>query len=89
MIMALDIVPAGEFQRRLAEYQVRALVSPIMVTRYGRDRLVLLSAEEYPRLKRLDRQVVASGQFSDEDIASIAAAEVPAEHAYINSQTTH
>lgn len=87
MTIILHTVTDGEFQRRLEEYQDLALVSPIVVTRDGRERLVLLSAEEYRRLNRLGRHVVASGQFSDDDIASIAATEVPAEHAYLNSHT--
>jgi prevent-host-death family protein len=45
-------VPAGEFQRHIGRYQDVALAQPIAVTRNGRTCTVLISAEEYARLKR-------------------------------------
>jgi prevent-host-death family protein len=35
----------------------RGLTEPLTITKNGRNRLVLLSAEEYARLKRCDRDV--------------------------------
>ena len=43
-------VSAAEFQRNLGRYQDLALSEPVAVTSYRRDRLVLLSIEEYRRL---------------------------------------
>jgi PHD/YefM family antitoxin component YafN of YafNO toxin-antitoxin module len=43
-------VSAAEFQRNLGRYQDLALSEPVAVTSYRRDRLVLLSIEEYWRL---------------------------------------
>jgi hypothetical protein len=62
------------------------LREPIIVTKNGRDRLVVLSAEECTRLKRRDRRVVRTGELNDEDIAWIANAEVPAEHANLDEE---
>ena len=45
------IVPAAEFQRNIGTYQDRALTEPVFVTRNGREKTVLLSVEEYRRLK--------------------------------------
>jgi hypothetical protein len=36
----------------------KALIEPLTIARNGRDRLVLLSVEEYKRLKRRDRRAV-------------------------------
>jgi PHD/YefM family antitoxin component YafN of YafNO toxin-antitoxin module len=54
------------------------MTEPVTITRDGRDQLVLLSAEEYDRLKRRDRRVVRLEDFTDEEMALIAQAEVPA-----------
>jgi len=54
----MELVSAGDFQRKIGHYQDRALVEPVMVTRNGRERMVLLSAEEFKRLKRRDREVL-------------------------------
>jgi len=80
------IVPAAEFQRNIGTYQDRALTEPVFVTRNGRERTVLLSVDEYRRLKQRDREVLAVESLSDADLAAIAAAQVPAEFDHLNAE---
>lgn len=47
---------SGEFHRKIGHYQDRAIVEPIMVTRDGRQRVDLISADEYDRVKKLGRR---------------------------------
>ncbi len=82
----METVSAAEFQRQIGQYQDRALVEPVMVTRNGRERLVLLSAEEYRRLKHLDRLALPVTALSEADLAAIAAAEVPAAYAALDDE---
>ena len=56
------------------------------VTKNGRDRLVMLSAEEYACLKRGDRRVVRLEEFTDEEMALIAQADVPAEQSHLDDE---
>ena len=74
-------VSSAEFQKNFGRYQDMALTQPVTVTRNGRDRTVILSAEEYQRLRRRDRRVMGLGDFKQEDIAAIERAEPPAESA--------
>lgn len=48
--------------------------------------MVLIGADEYMRLKRRDRRVIAAGELTDEEIALIAKAEVPAEYAHLDEE---
>ncbi|MEQ1521331.1 MAG: type II toxin-antitoxin system Phd/YefM family antitoxin [Aestuariivirga sp.] len=64
-------VSAGELQRQWGRIQDIALAEPVTVTCNGRDRMVLLSTEEYNRLKRRDREVMSLADFTDADIAAI------------------
>lgn len=64
-------VSAGELQRQWGRIQDMALAEPVTVTCKGRDRMVLLSTEEYNRLKRRDREVMTLADFTDADIAAI------------------
>ncbi|MDO8353666.1 MAG: type II toxin-antitoxin system prevent-host-death family antitoxin [Aestuariivirga sp.] len=64
-------VSAGELQRQWGRIQDMALAEPVTVTSNGRDRMVLLSTEEYNRLKRRDREVMTLADFTDADIAAI------------------
>jgi prevent-host-death family protein len=82
----METVSSADFQRQIGRIQDQALIAPIMVTRNGRDRLVLLSAEEYRRLKNLDRQSLAASELSDDILAEIAAAEVPAEYRHLDDE---
>ena len=50
-------------------------------------RPVLLSVEEYDRLKRRDRRVRRIEDFTAEEMEAIAKAEVPAEYAYLDEET--
>ncbi len=79
-------ISSAEFQKNFGSLADKALTEPVTITRNGRDRLVLLSVEEYQRLKRRDRRVVRLEDFSDEEMALIAPAEVPAEHTYLDAE---
>ena len=45
-------VTAVEFQKHFGRYQDEALTQPVRITRNGRARLVMISANEYERLTR-------------------------------------
>lgn len=79
-------VTAAEFQRKIDEYQDMALTRPVAITQNDRVRTVLLSAEEYHRLKRRDRQVIAAGNLTDRQVEAIRNAKVPDEHVHLNKE---
>ena len=72
-------VSSREFQRDFGRFQDEALKSPLLITRNGRDRLVILSFEEYERLKRRDRRALAIEELSDAEVEAIRSAEPPSE----------
>ncbi len=77
-------VTITELQRHIGDIQELALKEPVSITRNGREKYILLSTEEYQRLKRRDRQVLGVEELSEEDIRDIATANVPEEYAYLN-----
>ncbi len=74
-------VSSTEFQKKIGLYQDIALTEPLAVTRNGREKIVVLSAEEYRRLKRRDREVLRVEDLTAEDLEAIAAAKPPAKAA--------
>jgi prevent-host-death family protein len=70
-------VSAAEFQRYFGRYQDEALTQPVVITRNGRERLVMISVDEYRRLRRSDRQVLRSGELSDADLAALEETRAP------------
>ena len=79
-------VTAAELRKNFGRFQDRAPVEPVAVTRYGRESVVLLSAREYHRLKRLDRQALAAEERPEEVVEAIARAEMPEEYAHSDDE---
>jgi prevent-host-death family protein len=75
------IVSAAEFHRNVGVYQDIALTRPVTITKNGRERTVLLSAQEYARLKRRDRRVIAAGELAERQVDAIRNARVPDQYA--------
>jgi prevent-host-death family protein len=84
--MEMITVSAAEFQRYFGRYQDKALTQPVVITRNGRERLVMLSVDEYRRLKRRDREVLRAGDLSDADLAAIANTEMDPRHTHLDKE---
>jgi prevent-host-death family protein len=81
-------VPEAEAERNFGLYKDRALTQPVAITSEGEPRLVLISIEEYERLKRRDRQALRVEELSDEEVALIMAAEPPEEAKQFDHEVT-
>ena len=77
-------VTTAEFIEGYGTLADTALTEPVTITKDGRDRLVLVSADEYARLKRRDRRAVLPEELTAEDAAAIAASEVDPRHGHLN-----
>ena len=75
-------VTAAEFQRHFGRYQDEAPTQPVAITRNGRDRLAMISAEEYRRLARRDREVLRAGELNNADLAAIGRRQMDPRHAH-------
>lgn len=80
-------ITSVEFQKDFGRYQEAAFKEPVAITRDGREQFVVLSAEEYHRLKRRDRQVMGLGDFTEADLQAILQAEPPQESAAFDPET--
>jgi prevent-host-death family protein len=79
-------VTTADFIKNFGSLTDQAQAEPVTITKHGRDRLVVMSAAEYQRLKQRDRRVVRAEDITDEELALIEAAEVPAEFAYLDAE---
>jgi len=60
-------ITAAELQKRFGRYRDMALREPVSVTHHGRESLVMLSAEEYKRLRALDtREAFYTHEFPED-----------------------
>ena len=62
-------ISTAEFIKNYGTLADKALQEPLTITKNGRDRFVLLNAEEFERLKRRDRRVVRIEDWTEEEFA--------------------
>ena len=79
-------VSSGEFLKAYGRISETALREPVSITNHGRDRLVLLSADEYRRLKRNDRVALSIWELSEEDIEALRISDAPEEAAQFDHE---
>ena len=64
-------VTTADFIKNFGQLADKAISEPVTITKNGRDRLVVLSVEEYGRLKRRDRQVYLAHELPDSILVAL------------------
>src|SRR5271166_2003060 len=77
-------ISSTEFGKEVGRYQDVALSQPVIVTRNGRDRTVMISAEEYLRLKRRDRQVLSTADMPEDMVEAVRKSEMDSRHDHLD-----
>jgi prevent-host-death family protein len=80
-------VSSADFLKAYGRISETALREPVTITSHGRERLVLLSADEYRRLKQNDRTALYPWELSDDDRSALAASEPTAAAAQFDHET--
>ena len=79
-------VTASEFQNAFGMLSDKARQEPVVITKHGRDSLVVMPVEEWERLKRRDRRVGLTEELAEEWVEAIRDAEVPREFAHLDAE---
>jgi hypothetical protein len=78
-------VSSAEFQRAFGLLADKALTAPIAITKHGRDHLIVLSAEEYARMKRGYRRVGLTSELPDDLLGMVEASRMDPKHDHLNA----
>ncbi len=84
--MGMIRVTASEFQETFEALSDKAFCEPVAIAKQGRDHLVVLSAEEYARWKRRDRQVNVAGPRPDGLLEAIEKRTTDPKYDYLNAE---
>ncbi len=79
-------VSASEFQQAFGALSDRARHEPVVITKHGRDSLVVMAAEEWERLRRRDRRTGFTSELPEEWIEAVQQAEVPVEFVHLDAE---
>ena len=77
-------VTSTKFQRAVGEVMFMPRRAPLTITNRGRDELVLVNAQEFNRLKELDKQSLYAWEAGQVDVDAIAQSEPSVESENLN-----
>jgi len=64
-------VTAADVSKNFGAYQDAAVRDPVIITKNGRPRTVLMAYEDYVRLSKRDRRVERTVELAEADIAAV------------------
>ena len=79
-------VTASEFQQAFGALSDKARREPVVITKHGRDSLVVMAAEEWERLRRRDRRVGLTAELPEEWAEAVREAKVADEFAPLDAE---
>jgi prevent-host-death family protein len=79
-------VTAAEVSKNFGAYQDAAVRAPVIITKNGRPRTVLMAYADFVRLSKRDRRVQRTVDLTDEDIAAIEASEMAPGYEHLNAE---
>lgn len=79
-------VSSSEFQAAFGALSDKARHEPVVITKHGRDSLVVMSAEEWGRLRRRDRRAGLTTELGEEWVEAVRNAKVPDEFAHLDAE---
>jgi len=82
----MNTVTSKEFQRNLGRYQDEALKEPVTITHHGRNRFVLISADEYQQLIKRARTALRVSELSEHDVDNIRRTTMSNEHTHLDAE---
>jgi len=77
-LIMTSTVTAAAISKNFGAYQDAAVRDPVIITKNGRPRTVLLAYEDYLRLMRRERRVELTGTLTEDDLAAVEAASMEA-----------
>ena len=77
---------AAQVSKNLGAYQDAAIRGPVIITKNGRPRTVLIAYEDFVRLSKRDRRVQRTSDLTAAEIADVERAEMAPGHAHLNAE---
>ncbi|RWP27128.1 type II toxin-antitoxin system Phd/YefM family antitoxin [Mesorhizobium sp.] len=81
-------VTAAAVSKNFGAYQDAAVRDPVIITKNGRPRTVLLAYEDFVRLSKRDRRVELTAELNADEIAAVEASEMDPSLDHLNEELT-
>ena len=81
-------VTAAAVSKNFGAYQDAAVREPVIITKNGRPRTVLMAYEDFVRLSKRDRTAQLTSQLSAAEIAAVEASEMEPGFDHLNEEVS-
>lgn len=81
-------VTAAEVSKNFGAYQDAAVRDPVIITKNGRPRTVLMAYEDFVRLSKRDRRVHLTSELTAAEIAEVEHSAMAPGHEHLNDEIT-
>jgi prevent-host-death family protein len=82
----MTTVTAAELSKNFGAYQDAALREPVIITKNGRPRTVLIAYEDFKRLSQRDRLVQRTVDLTETEIAAVEASQMTRGFDHLNAE---
>jgi prevent-host-death family protein len=79
-------VTAAAVSKNFGAYQDAAVRDPVIITKNGRPRTVLMAYEDFVRLSKRDRRVELTAELSADEVATVEASEMEPGRDHLNDE---
>ena len=79
-------VTAAEVSKNFGAYQDAAVRDPVIITKNGRPRTVLMAYEDFLRLSKRDRRVQRTADLTEAEIVEVERAEMTPGHEHLDAE---
>ena len=79
-------VTAAQVSKHFGAYQDAAVREPVVITKNGRPRTVLMAYEDFVRLSKRERRVELTSELTENEIAAVEATEMEPGHDHLNGE---
>ncbi|MBW4656872.1 MAG: type II toxin-antitoxin system Phd/YefM family antitoxin [Kaiparowitsia implicata GSE-PSE-MK54-09C] len=81
-----SIVTAAQVSKNFGAYQDAAVRDPVIITKNGRPRTVLMAYEDFVRLSKRDRRVQLTSELTASEIAEVERSEMAPGHEHLDDE---
>jgi prevent-host-death family protein len=78
-------VTAAEVSKNFGAFQDAAVREPVIITKNGRPRTVLIAYEDFVRLSKRDRRIQRTVDLSEAEITAVEASEMTPDPGHLSS----
>lgn len=81
-----SIVTAAQVSKNFGAYQDAAVRDPVIITKNGRPRTVLMAYEDFVRLSKRDRRLQLTSELTASEIAEVERSEMAPGHKHLDDE---